>query len=126
MFKGSRQCHSDGERRWCRGDAIYENCSFTNDEHTRRAEDPSGLEEEQGTGDMPAIQQAWHSRRQKEAFLNHQTDMALFQVQPSIKSDGPGNGETRHCQGDVIDEDCLKVKDESTRRSRGMSAVDKK
>jgi hypothetical protein len=125
MSKGSRQHRNDGERRWRRGDDVYENRSFTNDEHTRQAEDPSGLDEEQGT-DMPAIWQAWHSKRQKGAFLNHQTDMALFQVQPSIKSDGPGNGETRRCQGDVINEDRSKVNNESMRRSRGTSAVDKK
>jgi hypothetical protein len=105
MSKGSRRRHSDGERRWCRGDDVYENRLFTNDEHMRRAEDPSGLDEEQGTGDVPAIRQVWHSKRQKGAFLNHQTDMASFQVQPSIKSDGPGNGETRCCQGDVINEE---------------------
>jgi hypothetical protein len=126
MSKGLRQRRSDGERRCRQGDAVYENRSFTNDEHTRQAENLSGLEEEQGTGDVPAIRQAWHSRRQKGAFLNHQTDMASFQVQPSIKSDGPGNGETRRCQGDIVDEDHSKVNDESTRRSRGMSAVDKK
>jgi hypothetical protein len=77
-------------------------------------------------GDVPAIQQVWHSRRHKEALLNHQMDMALFQVQPSIQLDGPGNGETRRRQGDIVDEDHSKVNDESTRRSRGMSAVDKR
>jgi hypothetical protein len=126
MSKGLRRRRSDGERRRRRGDDIYENCSFTNDKHMRQAEDPSGLDEEQGTGDVPAIRQAWHSKRQKGAFLNHQTDMASFQAQPSIKSDGPGNGETRHRQGDVINEDRSKVNDESMRQSRGTSAVDKK
>jgi hypothetical protein len=126
MSKGSRRRRSDGERRRRRGDDVYENCLFTNDEHMRWAEDPSGLDEEQGMGDVPAIQQAWHSKRQKGAFLNHQTDMASFQVQPSIKSDGLGNGETRRHQGDVINEDRSKVNDESMRRSRGTSAVDKK
>jgi hypothetical protein len=126
MSKGSRQCRSDGERRQHRGDNVYENRLFTNDEHMRWAEDPSGLDEEQGTGDVPAIRQAWHSKRQKGAFLNHQTNMASFQAQPSIKSDGPGNGETRCHQGDVINKDCSKVNDESMRRSRGTSAVDKK
>jgi hypothetical protein len=126
MSKGSRRHRSDGERRWRRGDDVYENRSFTSDEHTRRAEDPSGLDEEQGTGDVPAIRQAWHSKRQKGAFLNHQMDMASFQAQPSIRSDGPGNGETRRRQGDVINEDRSKVNDESMRRSRGTSAVDKK
>jgi hypothetical protein len=77
-------------------------------------------------GDVHAIQQAKHSRRHRGAFLNHQMDMALFQVQLSIKTDGPGNGETRHRQGDVINEDHSKVNDESMRRSRGTSAVDKK
>jgi hypothetical protein len=59
-------------------------------------------------------------------ILEPPTDMALFQVQLSIKLDGPGNGETRRRQGDIVDEDCSKVNDESMRWSRGMSAVDKK
>jgi hypothetical protein len=126
MSKGSRRHCSDGERRRRQGDDIYKNRSFMNDKHTRQAEDPSGLDEEQGMGDVPAIRQAWHSKRQKGAFLNHQTDMASFQVQLSIKSDGPENGEMRRCQGDVINKDRSKVNDESMRRSRGMSAVDKK
>jgi hypothetical protein len=126
MSKGSRRRRSDGERRRRRRDDVYENHSVMSDEHTRRAEDLSGLDKEQGTGDLPAIRQAWDSKRQKGAFLNHQTDMASFQAQPSIKTDGPGNGETRRCQGDVINEDRSKVNDESMRWSRGMSAVDKK
>jgi hypothetical protein len=65
MSKGSRRRRSDGERRWHRGDAIYENHSFTSDEHTRQAEDPSGLDKEQGTGDMHAIRQAKHLRRHR-------------------------------------------------------------
>jgi hypothetical protein len=92
----------------------------------RWAEDPPGMDEEQGMGNMPAIQQAWHLRRQKGAFLNHQTDMALFQVQLSIKLDGPRNRETRRRQGDIVDKDRSKVNDKSMRWSRGMSAVDKK
>jgi hypothetical protein len=126
MSKGSRRCHSDGEKRRRQGDDVYENRSFMNDEHMRWAEDPSELDEEQGTGDVPAIQQAWHSKRHRGAFLNHQTDMVLFQAQPSIKTDGPGNGETRRRQGDVINEDRSKVNDKSMRWSRGTSAVDKK
>jgi hypothetical protein len=117
MPKGSRQRHSD---------EAYMKRSFTSDESIEWAEDPPVGDEEQGTRDVPAIQQVWHSRRHKEALSNHQMDMAPFQVQPSIQSDGPGNGETRRRQGDIVDEDRLKVNDESTRQSRGMSAVDKR
>jgi hypothetical protein len=102
MSKGSRRRHSDGERRSHRGDAVYENHLFTNDEHTRQAEDLSGLDEEQGTGDVHAIRQAKHSRRHRGASRNHQTDMDLSQVQPSIKLNAPENGETRRHHGDVV------------------------
>jgi hypothetical protein len=68
----------------------------------RRAEDPSGLEEEQGTGDVHASRQAKHSRRHRGASRNHQMDMDLSQVQPSIKSNAPENGETRRRHGDVV------------------------
>jgi hypothetical protein len=102
MSKGLRQCHSDGERRRRQGDTVYENRSFMNDEHMRQAEDPSGLDKEQGTGDVHAIQQAKHLRRHRGASWNHQTDMDLSQVQPSIKSNAPGNRETRCRHGDVI------------------------
>jgi hypothetical protein len=53
-------------------------------------------------GDVHAIRQAKHSRRHRGASRNHQTDMDLSQVQPSIKSNAPENGETRRCHGDVI------------------------
>jgi hypothetical protein len=102
MSKGSRRCHSDGERRRRRGDAVYENRLFMSDEHTRQAEDPSGLDEEQGTGDVHAIRQAKHSRRHRGASRNHQTDMDLSQVQLSIKTNAPENGETRRRHGDVV------------------------
>jgi hypothetical protein len=78
MSKGSRRRRSDGERRRHRGDAVYENRSFMSDEHTRQAEDPSGLDEEQGTGDVHAIQQAKHSRRHRGTSRNHQMDMDLL------------------------------------------------
>jgi hypothetical protein len=126
MSKGSRRRRSDGERRRHRGDAVYENRSFTSDEHTRQAEDPSGLDEEQGMGNVHAIRQAKHLRRHRGASRNHQMDMDLSQVQPSIKPNAPENGETRRCHGDVVDKDRSKVNDKSMRWSRGMSAVDKK
>jgi hypothetical protein len=102
MSKGSRRRRSDGERRRCRGDAIYENRSFTSDKHTRQAEDPSGLDEEQGTGDVHAIRQVKHSRRHRGTSRNHQMDMDLSQVQPSIKPNAPENGETRRRHGDIV------------------------
>jgi hypothetical protein len=68
----------------------------------RQAEDPSRLEEKQGTGDMHAIWQVKHSRRHRGASRNHQTDMDLSQVQLSIKSNAPENGETRRHHGDVV------------------------
>jgi hypothetical protein len=114
-----------GSRRRC-SDEAYMKHLFTSDESIEWAEDSPVGDEEQGMGDMPAIRQAWHSRRHKEALSNHQMDMAPFQVQPSIKSDGPGNREMRRRQGDIIDEDRSKVNDESTRWSRGTSAVDKR
>jgi hypothetical protein len=100
--KGSRRRRSDGERRRHRGDDVYENRSFTNDKQMRWAEDPSGLEEEQGTGDVHASRQAKHSRRHRGTSRNHQMDMDLFQVQPSIKSNAPENGEMRRRHGDVV------------------------
>jgi hypothetical protein len=90
------------ESRQCQRDTIYRRCLFMNDEHMRWAEDLSGMDKEQGMGDVPAIQQAWHSRRHKGAILNYQMDMASFQMQLSIKSDGPGNREMRCHHGDIV------------------------
>jgi hypothetical protein len=94
------------------GDVVHKSHSYTNtvtgveDDKSHCLPNETSvshqMDEEQGMGDMPAIRQAWHSRRHKGAFLNYQTNMALPQVQPSIKLDGPGNGETRHRHGDVI------------------------
>jgi hypothetical protein len=69
MPKGSRQCHSD---------EAYMKRLFMSDESIEWAEDSPVGDEEQGMGDVPAIRQAWHSRRHKEALSNHQMDMALF------------------------------------------------
>jgi hypothetical protein len=58
--------------RQCCSDEAYMKHSFTSDESTRWA--------------------SW----------NHQTDMDLSQAQPSIKSNAPGNRETRQRHGDII------------------------
>jgi hypothetical protein len=84
MSKGSRQHHSD---------EVYTKHSFTSDEPRRWAETSSAVDKEQGMGDVPAIRQAKHSRRHRGASWNHQTDMDLSQVQPSNKSNAPGNRE---------------------------------
>jgi hypothetical protein len=68
----------------------------------RQAEDLSGLDKEQGTGDMPAIQQVVHSGRHKGAFIGYQTDVASCQVQPSIRSNTPGDGVMRRRHGDRV------------------------
>jgi hypothetical protein len=60
------------------------------------------MDEEQGTGDMPAIRQMMQSGRHKGAFKGHQMDMALFQVQPAIRSNAPGDGEMRWRHGDAV------------------------
>jgi hypothetical protein len=92
----------DGERRWHRGNAIYKNCSCMNDEHKRQAEDPSGLDEEWGTGNVHVLWQAKHMGRYMEVFMDHQMDMTLVQVQPSIRSNTLGDRETRGCHGDAV------------------------
>jgi hypothetical protein len=53
-------------------------------------------------GDVHAIRQAKHSRRHRGTSRNHQMDMDLSQVQPSIKSNAPENGETRRHHGDIV------------------------
>jgi hypothetical protein len=121
MSKGLRQRRSDGERRRRRGDAVYENRSFTSDEHMRQAEDPSGLDEEQGMGDVHAIRQVKHSRRHRGTSRNHQMDMDLSQVQPSIKLNAPENGETRRRHGDVVHGGQPKMNDKHGERLTNVS-----
>jgi hypothetical protein len=89
-----------------RGDAIYENHLFTNDEHTRWAEDLSGLDEEQGMGDVHVLQQVKHLGRYMGAFMDHQTDVTLVQVQLSVRSNTLGDREMRGCHGDMVYDRC--------------------
>jgi hypothetical protein len=81
-----------GESKQCSGDAIYNKCSFMNNETTRWAEDLSAMDKEQGMGDVPVPQQEKHLGRHRRAFLDHQTDIALFQMQPSINRMPQGTG----------------------------------
>jgi hypothetical protein len=90
------------ESRQRQRDTLYGRQSFTNNKHMRWVEDPPGMDEEQGTGDVPAIRQTMQSGRHKRAFKGHQTDMASFQVQPAVRSNAPGDGETRRCHGDAV------------------------
>jgi hypothetical protein len=91
-----------GESRWHCGDDVYEKCSFMNDESTRWAEDPPVMDKEQGTGDMPVCQQAKHPEKHRGAFLGHQKDIDLFQVQLPVEANVPSYGESRWCQRDTI------------------------
>jgi hypothetical protein len=86
MSKGLRQRHSD---------EVYMKCLFMSDEPVRWAEASSVVDEEQGTGDVPASQQAVQLRSHKRVFMGHQTDVASFQVQPSVRSTTPGDGVMR-------------------------------
>jgi hypothetical protein len=50
---------SKGSRRHC-SDEVYTKRSFMSDEPIRQAETSSVVDEEQGTGDVPAIRQVKH------------------------------------------------------------------
>jgi hypothetical protein len=92
----------NGESRRRHKDSVYRERSFRIDEHRKQAEASSAVDEEQGMRDMPAIRQAVHSGRHKRAFRGHQTDVASFQVQPSIRSSTPGDGVMRRHHEDGV------------------------
>jgi hypothetical protein len=104
-------------------DTIYRRSSFRNDKHMRRAEDPSGMDKEQGTGDRHVLQQVKHLGRYRGAVLGHQTDISSSQVQPAIKVNAPGHGETRRHQKDAVYNKRSFMNDNTMRRMGGMAAV---
>jgi hypothetical protein len=111
------------ESRWHQRDTVYGRCSFRNNEHMRRAEDPSGMDEEQGTGDRHVLRQVKHLGRYRGAVLGHQTDTSSSQVQPAIKANAPGHGETRRRQEDAIYNKRSSTNDNTMRQTGGTAAV---
>jgi hypothetical protein len=111
------------ESRWHQRDTIYGRHSFRNDKHMRWAEDPSGMDEEQGTGDRHALRQVKHLGRYRGAVLGHQTDISLSQVQLAIKVNAPGHRETRQCQKDAVYNKRSFTNDNSMRWTGDMAAV---
>jgi hypothetical protein len=104
-------------------DTVYGRCLFRNDKHTRRAEDPSGMDEEQGTGDRQVLRQVKHLGRYRGAVLGHQTDISSSQVQPAIKVNAPGHGETRRRHEDAVYNKRSFTNDNSMRRTGGIATV---
>jgi hypothetical protein len=104
-------------------DTIYRRHSFRNDEHTRWAEDPSEMDEEQGMGDRQVLWQVKHLGRYRGAVLGHQTDISLSQVQPAIKANAPGHGETRQRHEDAVYNKRSFMNDNSMRRTGDTAAV---
>jgi hypothetical protein len=92
----------NGKSRQHYKDSVYRERSFGIDEYRKQAEASSAVDEEQGTRDVPAIRQAVHSGRHKGVFRGHQTDVASFQVQPSIRSSTPGDGVMRRHHEDGV------------------------
>jgi hypothetical protein len=111
------------ESRWRQRDTVYGRRLFRNDEHMRRAEDPSGMDEEQGTGDRQVLRQVKHLGRYRGAVLGHQTDISSSQVQLAIKANAPGHGETRRRHEDAVYNKRSFTNDNSMRQTGGTAAV---